>query len=263
MICLGQIHSIIRAQWVLSILLLALSSVTSACENSPISLHGRQNVHEQAPYHATGFVDDEEILATGTGATSNDHQYHRHGTKPGMLRARAVAANSSKITTSNPTALSCYSTFSKWRESSMSWAMTAVDAKTWSTTSTITTITQTFDTVATIYPSGSLSTYKLCDGSPRVNFQPLTLTSQYTSATEFDAYITPGLPTYSSTKPCNASSEDCEYLYYNSGLSWNDLALLGLCGAPAHLGLVRHGSQHIGFESTNCCLAMLDYGRTC
>ncbi|KAI4842632.1 hypothetical protein E4T44_04140 [Aureobasidium sp. EXF-8845] len=115
--------------------------------------------------------------------------------------------------------------------------MTAVDAKTWSTTSTITTITQTFDTVATIYPSGSLSTYKLCDGSPRVNFQPLTLTSQYTSATEFDAYITPGLPTYSSTKPCNASSEDCEYLYYNSGLSWDDLALLGLCGAPAHLGL--------------------------
>jgi hypothetical protein len=221
MICLGQIHSVSRTQWVLSILLLALCGVTLACENSPISLQNRQ--------------DDCA------------HQYHRHGTKPEMPRARAVIANSSIVTTSNPTALSCYASYSKWRAASMSWAMTAIDAKTWSTTTTISTITQTFDTVATIYPTGSLSTYKLCDGSPRVNFEPLTLTSTYTSATEFDAYITPGLPTYSSTKPCNASSEDCEYLYYHSGLSWDDLTLLGLCGAPAHLGLVRYKSQRISF----------------
>jgi hypothetical protein len=256
-------HSVIRAQWVLSILLLALFSVATACENSPISLHSRQNVHEQTPRHATGSIDDREGSVTGIGATSNNHQYHRHETKPETLSARAVAANSSTITTSNPTALSCYATYSKWRAASMSWAMTAIDAKTWSTTTTISTITQTFDTVATIYPTGSLSTYKLCDGSPRVNFEPLTLTSTYTSATEFDAYITPGLPNYSSTKPCNASSEDCEYLYYHSGLSWDDLTLLGLCGAPAHLGLVRYESQRIKFQFTNCFLAMLDYGRTC
>jgi hypothetical protein len=238
-------RSVSRAQRVLSILLLGLFSVTLACENSPISLHSRQDVYDQAPRHATQPIDDQEGSATGTGATSINHLYHRHGTKPGMLRARAVATNTSTIITSNPTALSCYATYSEWRAASMSWAMTAIDDKTWSTTSTISTITQTFDTVATIYPSGSLSTYKLCDGSPRVNFEPLTLTSQYTSATEYDAYITPGLPTYSSTKPCNATSEDCEYLYYHSGLSWDDLALLGLCGAPAHLGLVRYKSLRI------------------
>jgi hypothetical protein len=170
-------------------------------------------------------------------------QNRRHETKSGLLEARGVYIDGSTATTSNPAALSCYFTYSRWRAGSMSWAMTAIDAKTWSTTTTVSTITQTFDTVATIYPSGSLSTYKLCDGSPRVDFEPLTLTSTYTSVSEFDAYVTPGLPTYSSSKPCNASSEDCEYLYYHSGLSWDDLTLLGLCGSPAHLGLVRYISQ--------------------
>jgi hypothetical protein len=249
MICLGQIHSFIQAQWVLSVLLLAPFSITLACENSPVSLHSRHIVYEETPHDTIESVDDREGSATGTGVTSSDHQYHRHGSEPGILTARAVAANGSTTTASNPTALACYATYSRWRAGSMSWAMTEIDAKTWSTTTSISTITQTFDTVATIYPTGKLSTYKLCDGSPRVNFEPLTLTSTYTSATGFVAYVTPGLPIYSSTKPCNASSEDCEYLYYHSGLSWDDLALLGLCGSPAHLGLVRYKPSHIDFPA--------------
>ncbi|KAH0303618.1 hypothetical protein KCU84_g15334, partial [Aureobasidium melanogenum] len=119
----------------------------------------------------------------------------------------------------------------------MSWALTAIGTKTWPTTISTSTITQTVDTVATIYPSESLSTYKLCDGSPRVDFEPLTLTSQVTSVSEFDVYVTVGLPTYSATKPCKASPEECEYLYYHSGLSWDDITLMALCGSPAHLGL--------------------------
>ncbi|KAH0019559.1 hypothetical protein KCU78_g6754, partial [Aureobasidium melanogenum] len=119
----------------------------------------------------------------------------------------------------------------------MSWALTAIGTKIWPTTISTSTITQTVDTVATIYPSVSLSTYKLCDGSPRVDFEPLTLTSQVTSVSEFDVHVTVGLPTYSATKPCNASPEECEYLYYHSGLSWDDITLMALCGSPAHLGL--------------------------
>ncbi|KAG9816207.1 hypothetical protein KCU98_g19429, partial [Aureobasidium melanogenum] len=58
-----------------------------------------------------------------------------------------------------------------------------------------------------------------------------------TSVSEFDVHVTVGLPTYSATKPCKASPEECEYLYYHSGLSWDDITLMGLCGSPAHLGL--------------------------
>ncbi|KAG9644420.1 hypothetical protein KCV04_g4249, partial [Aureobasidium melanogenum] len=58
-----------------------------------------------------------------------------------------------------------------------------------------------------------------------------------TSVSEFDVHVTVGLPTYSATKPCKASPEECEYLYYRSGLSWDDITLMALCGSPAHLGL--------------------------
>jgi hypothetical protein len=259
-------HLVSRVQWVSPILLLALFCVASACEISPTSQPSIQDGYEQAPHRGTGSTNEEKGPMTGAGdglevpfdtdvsmesvansETTVNHQNHRHETKSGLLGGRGVYTNGSTATTSNPAALLCYSTYSKWRAGSMSWAMTAIDAKTWSTTTTTSTITQTFNTVATIYPSGSLSTYKLCDGSPRVDFEPLTLTSTYTSVSEFDAHITPGLPTYSSSKPCNASAEDCEYLYYHSGLSWDDLTLLGLCGSPAHLGLVRYRAQRTNF----------------
>ncbi|KAH0366310.1 hypothetical protein KCU65_g5519, partial [Aureobasidium melanogenum] len=94
----------------------------------------------------------------------------------------------------------------------MSWAMTAIGTKTWPTTISTSTITQTVDTVATVYPS-------------------------VTSVSEFDVHVTVGLPTYSATKPCKPSPEECEYLYYHSGLSWDDITLMALCGSPAHLGL--------------------------
>ena len=179
---------------------------------------------------------------TPAQTSSVDHRYHRHATHQDLLEVRAATMNStttsSTPTTTNSRALSCYSTYSKWRKSWMNWEETAIGNKTFSTTTTIKTITQTFDTVATVYPTKSLSTYRLCDGSPRVDFEPLTLTSKYTSTSTYEAYITPGAPTFT-PKPCRVSSEDCEDLYYNSGLSWDDITLMALCGAPAHLGLVR------------------------
>lgn len=188
----------------------------------------------------TVSVISTKVVASTT-ATSLDHLYHRHGASSDILKGRALSTNSSstqQTTTTNPGALSCYKTYSKWRQASMSWYNTAIYGKSWSTTTTPTTLIQTVPTVATVYPSGSLSTYKLCDGSPRVDFEPLTLTSDYVSTTGYDEYVTIGTPTYS-PKPCTASAEDCEYLYYDSGLSWDDLTLMGLCGSPAHLGLVR------------------------
>lgn len=251
-------HTVFRALWAISISLLALLCVTSACVNSPISLHDELGEYDEVSRHDTrnvsackgsvAGIDHERALTTDTNTALEDatttqptmnHLYHRHGTGPEMLRARGVTTNSSKATTSNPGALSCYTAYSKWRAGSMSWALTAIGNQTWPTTISTSTITQTIDTVATIYPSGSLSTYKLCDGSPRVDYEPLTLTSQVTSVTEFDVYVTVGLPTYSSVNPCKASSEECEYLYYYSGLSWDDITLMALCGSPAHLGLVR------------------------
>lgn len=242
-------HTVFRARWAASFLFFTLLCVTSACANSPIGLHDKLGEHDGVSRHDTSNGSDHgRDLTTNTktaieNATTPqptiNHLYHRHGTEPEMLRARGVTTNSSKATTFNPAALSCYTTYSQWRAESISWALTAIGTTTWPTTISTSTITQTVDTVATVYPSVSLSTYKLCDGSPRVDFEPLTLTSQVTSVSEFDVHVTLGLPTYSATKPCNASPEECEYLYYHSGLSWDDITLMALCGSPAHLGLVR------------------------
>lgn len=240
-------HPVFQAQWAVLFLLFALLCLTSACANSQISLHDALGESDEVSRHDTrNGRDRERGLTTDTKTAIEDattsqptinHLYHRHGTRPEMLRARGVTANSSNITTSSPAALSCYATYSQWRAESVSWALTALGTKTWPTTISTSTITQTVDTVATIYPSVSLSTYKLCDGSPRVDFEPLTLTSQVTSVSEFDVHVTVGLPTYSSTRPCKASPEECEYLYYHSGLPWDDITLMALCGSPAHLGL--------------------------
>ncbi|KAG9592567.1 hypothetical protein KCU60_g7273, partial [Aureobasidium melanogenum] len=74
--------------------------------------------------------------------------------------------------------------------------------------------------------------------SQRIHKQHMNrLQEMVTSVSEFDVYVTVGLPTYSATKPCKASPEECEYLYYHSGLSWDDITLMALCGSPAHLGL--------------------------
>ncbi|KEQ62830.1 uncharacterized protein M437DRAFT_48435 [Aureobasidium melanogenum CBS 110374] len=247
MIRVGHIHTVFRARWAVSFLLFTLLCVTSACANPPSGLHDRLGEHDEVSRHDTRNGSDHErerttdtkiaIENAATPQPTVNHLYHRHGTGPDMLRARGVTANSSTTTISNPAALSCYSTYSQWRAESMSWAMTAIGTKTWPTTISTSTITQTVDTVATIYPSVSLSTYKLCDGSPRVDFEPLTLTSQVTSVSEFDVHVTVGLPTYSATKPCKPSPEECEYLYYHSGLSWDDITLMALCGSPTHLGL--------------------------
>ncbi|KAI5199455.1 hypothetical protein E4T38_07012 [Aureobasidium subglaciale] len=167
-----------------------------------------------------------------------------------MLSARELSANSSTPTASNPEALSCYNAYSSWRQGSITWAESALNGTTWQTTTTTSTIIQTIQTVATVYPTGSLSTYKLCDGSPRVDFEPLTLTSSYTSTSEYEAYVPVGQPTYSVTQPCKASSDECEYLYYSSGLSWNDITLMALCGSPAHLGqpcLIMGGPVELGY----------------
>ncbi|KAI5199089.1 hypothetical protein E4T39_06444 [Aureobasidium subglaciale] len=167
-----------------------------------------------------------------------------------MLSARELSANSSTSTTSNPEALSCYNAYSAWRQSSMSWAESALSGTTWQTTTTTSTIIQTIQTVATVYPTDSLSTYKLCDGSPRVDFEPLTLTSSYTSTSSYEAYVPVGQPTYSVTQPCKASADDCEFLYYSSGLSWDDITLMALCGSPAHLGqpcLIMGGPVELGY----------------
>jgi hypothetical protein len=166
------------------------------------------------------------------------------------------------LTTSNTQALSCYKAYSKWRSNSMNWFSTAIMAKTWSTTTCTSTITQMLTHVSTIYPSASLSTYKLCDGSPRVDLVPTTVTSEYTSLSEIiNVHCTAGLPTYPVTQPCKASPEDCEYLYYSSGLPINDITLQALCGSPAHLGLVS-----VCIRSACCSLliiAALSYhGRT-
>jgi len=251
-------------RWVPSILLFAFLLVFSATANSESITNGE---YEKEPRHDTKAAGIGEGLAAASdlkGKTSTiteistkvvaatiptetrsiNHQYHRHGTGPELLRARGVTTNISTATTTNAAALACYKTYSKWRQGSMSWYSTAISGRSTSLKTTTSTITQVLQTVNTIYPSKSLSTYKLCDGSPRVDFEPLTLTSTYTSFSPYEAYVTVGLPVYSVPHPREATPDECLYLYYGSGISWDDVTLMALCGSPAHLGQVSCSLKH-------------------
>lgn len=192
-----------------------------------------------------------EISSSGQGAESTgtilanvtDNGYNASTSIPSTDSVNSTISGPSTILvpsirangTINQYALSCYSARYSWRKQYAAWESTAIDGKSFSTTVTNTTIEFATTTTITIYPS-DVPTYKLCDGSPRVDALPNTITSAYNLTSTLEGYVTFGTPTFSPA-PCTMSPTDCMYLYYNTSLSWDDLTLLGTCGSPAHLGL--------------------------
>lgn len=132
-------------------------------------------------------------------------------------------------------ALSCYSARWTWRNSFEAWFSTAVANKTFSTTVVNASVLIPNSKFLTICPS-NVSTYKLCDGSPRADVVPVTVTTSYDSTSRFSEHITLNSPTFA-PPPCTMAPIDCEYLFYNTSIDDEDLTLLGACGFPAHLGL--------------------------
>ncbi|KAK5127522.1 hypothetical protein LTR85_006861 [Meristemomyces frigidus] len=166
----------------------------------------------------------------------------------------SYAANVSGITE----AAQCWSELSSWSVESVSWYNSLIANATYPLTNTSLSLIYPDEATTTYYPSGNVSTYTLCDGSPRANTSPLTKYSSWTS-TEFLTYLQASLPTPFRSQPCTPTAEECRILYYDSNLydysanqrDWDSLTnstrieddedradadgLLRFCGFPAHL----------------------------
>ncbi|KXL49682.1 hypothetical protein M433DRAFT_20741 [Acidomyces richmondensis BFW] len=132
-------------------------------------------------------------------------------------------------------ALKCWSEIMTWKNQSASWYNANIAGRSWPMTTWTTLQQAPIFWTSTYYPA-NVSTYKLCDGSPRVNIRPKTVsgvsnTTYYPAAT-FSSLVTPTFQ----PQPCKPSPEDCQLWYEDSNIPLrNNYELLTLCGYPAHL----------------------------
>ncbi|KAM3420533.1 hypothetical protein BST61_g3798 [Cercospora zeina] len=132
------------------------------------------------------------------------------------------------------TALQCWSSIATWRNESASWWNDKIAGRTWTITSSYSSTT-TFTHITTTYYPSNRSTYKLCDGSPRVNERPKT--SHYSEPTTlFGSFTETLMPTFT-PQPCSLNPIDCRIIYQDTNVEeTDDRELLRQCGNPAHLG---------------------------
>ncbi|KAF2167171.1 hypothetical protein M409DRAFT_54362 [Zasmidium cellare ATCC 36951] len=128
-------------------------------------------------------------------------------------------------------AQSCWDVYTSWYAS---WYASSISGK---TTIINSTSLATFTTSSTIYPAGNISTYKLCDGTPRAHYSPST-TVFVTTLTEVFSNIVKTTSPVIPEPQCRPNQDDCAVLYYGTNLtdySDRDFArvrLYGACGDP-------------------------------
>lgn len=133
--------------------------------------------------------------------------------------------------------LDCFTSSVSWFIASEAYFYTQVTLRSSFTTyNTTEYFTETY--TDTNYPTGSLPTYKLCDGIPRVNATPTTVVSHHTDTNIFS--ITSPLPAYPPAPSCTMDAYGCDWLYYNTSFSNSSgqgpAWLADVCGLPPTLG---------------------------
>ena len=130
-------------------------------------------------------------------------------------------------------AAQCWSEIMTWTTQSREWYNDKIAGHTWPITYSVTTDIQTTIYTDTYYPS-QVSTYKLCDGSPRANVRPRTSTTLTTTASDEYTFTSPATPTFT-PQPCTPSKEQCHLWYNQSNVEQvNQQQFDNLCGNPAH-----------------------------
>lgn len=141
---------------------------------------------------------------------------------------------------SMPEVAKCWSDIVAWRSSSVSWWNENYGNRTRSGPVTTSTSFSTSNTTitTTVYPS-SVSTYSLCDGSPRVDANPVTktMTQNVTSSYSFTTIANAtGLPDWDRPPPCKPDADTCRLWYYHSNIQdVNEDELLSQCGRPTNM----------------------------
>lgn len=130
-------------------------------------------------------------------------------------------------------AMQCWSEIATWRNSSASFWNAKIADRTWAITSSWSSTSLNWTRTSTIYPS-SVSTYSLCDGTPRVDVRPATTTITGAS-TLWDSMTETLTPTFAA-QPCSLRPKDCRILFQDTNIkSIDDRELLRQCGNPAHV----------------------------
>lgn len=127
----------------------------------------------------------------------------------------------------------CWSEIMTWRHESAAWHNANVANRTWTMGLVSTEFHGLVYHSTTLYPA-HVSTYRLCDGTPRANVSPIT---KHWSVTTYswDTYNEPLTPSYHHSQPCTPDPEMCVIWYYDSNIQIvDDLELLRQCGLPAH-----------------------------
>ena len=136
-------------------------------------------------------------------------------------------------------AIDCYCSMSSWHSSYTSISGKSLAGISWSTgIAILTTISPFLSNISTYYPT-NVTPYTLCDGTPRVDVDPITKTTVYNSTRTYESLLLVGTPYLSSQPSCSVAPAGCHYLYYNASLPdtpKDDDAVLAICGLPAHLG---------------------------
>ncbi|KAK3714148.1 hypothetical protein LTR37_007950 [Vermiconidia calcicola] len=128
----------------------------------------------------------------------------------------------------------CWNEIMTWRNESAAWYNTHVANHTWPVGPTSTYGIDSFISSTTIYPK-KVSTYKLCDGTPRADVAPITKHWSGNS-TWWQTWTQELTDDYPRTQPCTPDEEMCRLWYYDSNVQKkDDMELLRQCAFPAHI----------------------------
>lgn len=172
----------------------------------------------------------------GSASRANQSYWQASSTKITSY-GQSIAVTAQPNLTSQANALDaavrCYSSISTWRRESEAFWNSKVANHSWPISSFWSSATGTWSKTTTIYPA-NVSTYTLCDGTPRVNARPRTSYLNETS-TLWATFTKTLTPTFKS-QPCSVSPSDCRMLFYDTN-AYEQASdeLIRQCGNPAHL----------------------------
>lgn len=151
----------------------------------------------------TSHTSTTSFSLTSTELTESDATL----TWASQLNGTVLASPNPNVTSTDTAAIKCYDQIATWRSEYFSWSAKSISGRSFSLSSSTTTESDVVTLSTTIYPSNA-STYRLCDGSPRVNQRPITSTFTSTSVTSYPINVTMGTPTFRSM-PCVPQPSDC------------------------------------------------------
>lgn len=126
-----------------------------------------------------------------------------------QLTGTVLAGPNPDVTSTDAVAIQCYDAVATGLSESSLFFAKSNFGKSWSfSTSWTTEDVYHLTSTTEIYPVNP-STYKLCDGSPRVNQRPITSTYTSTPLTSYAVNITVATPTFRSM-PCVPKPSDCQ-----------------------------------------------------